>query len=62
MMEKMPKFHVLTLGELAKGVCVCHNVALPFTLKKGPLRRQKKNYMGTQNISPYQNIILKNML
>jgi hypothetical protein len=32
---------------------VCHNVALPFTLKS--ILRQKKNY-GNSNISPCKNI------
>jgi hypothetical protein len=38
---------------------VCHNVALPFTLKR--ILRQKNNY-GNSNISPCKNIIFKNRL
>jgi len=38
---------------------VCHNVALPFTLKS--IFRQKKNY-GNSNISPCKNIIFKTIL
>jgi hypothetical protein len=34
---------------------MCHNVALPFTLKK--ILRQKKNY-GISNISPCKNILI----
>jgi len=35
-----------------------HTVALPFTLKKSVLLRQKKNYENS-NISPCKNIIFK---
>jgi hypothetical protein len=38
---------------------VCHNVALPFTLKS--ILRQKKNY-GNSNISPFKNIIFNKSL
>jgi hypothetical protein len=35
---------------------MCHNVALPFTLKS--ILRQKKNYENS-NISPYKNPLVK---
>jgi len=47
--------HSFTKKEKNKGVC--HNVALPFTLKKY-LKKRQKNY-GTSNISPCKNIIFK---
>jgi len=35
---------------------VCHNVAVPFTLKS--ILRKKKNY-GNSNVSPCKNIIFQ---
>jgi len=64
----MLKFHVLTLAELARGVCVCvgvcvcDNVALPFTLNKGSLRRQKKNYGNSKYFTMQKYNPSKNML
>jgi hypothetical protein len=38
---------------------VCHIAALPFTLLKSILRRQKKNYGNSNTSSPCKNIIFK---
>jgi hypothetical protein len=48
----------MTLNPLEQGG-VSHIVALPFTLQKVSIFRQKKNYENS-NISPCKNIIFKN--
>jgi hypothetical protein len=57
-------FIVLTLAQLARGVCVCDNVALAIYIKKWFFKKAKEEelYGNSKYFTMPKNIIFKNML